>query len=1077
MIRKLFSMVAIIAILFLSVTAFAQKRSISGTVTDATNGEQLLGVTVMVKGSASGTVTDFDGKFNLEVSGTNAVLVFSFVGYKTQEIQVGSQTSIDVKLAENVEALGEVVVTALGIKRDKKALGYAITDVRTDELTKAREVNVINSLAGKVAGLQISQTAGGVGGSSRIVIRGNSSIGGNNSPLIVVDGIPIDNSNHGTPSWMGGIDYGSGISDVNPDDIESLSVLKGPNAAALYGSRAANGVILIITKKGKAKKGIGVTINSSTSMDKAYILLDLQNEYGMGFGGAMSRYALSEEQKLRFGVDTLAGYSGYGSWGPKMSEFDEPILTWYGEMSEMKPQPNNVKDYFETGYTYTNSISIDGGSDITTYRLSFTNLHNEGIKPNSRYDRNTFNFRGTHKLSDKLSTDVKFNYIRQDAYNREGVGDARTGMRNFVWMPRNIETSSMKEHMTNEYGSEISWYGEDYWHPNPYWASYNNPNSDTKDRIIAGTSINYDVTDWLSVSGRLGTDFYNGRRYLRIASFSLAAPEGRYTEQSIDYRSVDADFLLIFKKNIGTDFEISANVGGAQSYKYVSFLSNTINGFAVPNFFSLNNYKDPLERSMGQSKKEWQINSFYGSGQLGFRGWLFVDFTARNDWSSTLPDANNSYFYPSVSGSWVITEAFGIKSDILPFAKVTMSWSRVGNDAEPYMLQASYYTGSYGQYLTNYMGGSLPLTDLKPENTESVETGTDLRLLNNRVGIDVSLYKANTYNQILRAEISKASGFNNAVINAGEIENKGIEVQLNLTPFKNKNLTWDVSLNFAKNKSAVVSLADDISTYTITEESQVLIEARPGYAYGNIVGSTIERYYKKDDLGNVVSDPNNGRPIINAEGLYNYGQREIIGNINPDFTGGLFTNLTYKSFNLSMTFSFQKGGDIFSKTNKYGNDVGNFAVTTEGRDSWYAATMDEKLLGHKEDGTPVGYLADGVMVDTEGNAVENNKGIDPQVYWHQYKWGGIAELSVYDCTNVKLRELVLGYNIPKTALEKTPFTSGSVSLVGRNLWLIYSALPNVDPESSFSSQNNGLGQEYAPLPQTRSFGVNIKFSF
>lgn len=1039
------------------------QRTITGTVTDAADGATIPGANVLLDGTTKGTITDFDGKFKLDVPNEGGTLVVSFMGYTTKTVVIGDKNEISIQLAIDAKVVDEVVVTAFGIKREKKALGYSVTDIKSDELTKSRDANVINSISGKVAGVKISQGAGGIGSSSRIVIRGNSSLSGNNQPLIVVDGVPIDNTNHNPGGWLGGIDYGSGISDINPDDIASMAILKGPNAAALYGSRAANGVILITTKKGKSRKGIGVTINSNTSIDKAYILLDLQNDYGHGFGGTIQKMQLPDDLQAKFGLDSTYWNFGTGSWGPKYANFNEPIRTWYDEMGEYKAQPDNMKEYFETGYTTTNSISLDGGNEKSTFRLSYTRLDNKGIKPNSSYRRHTLSFRGTLNLTEKIMADAKVQYVRNDAENREGVGDARTGARNFLWMPRNISSANLEKYYIDENGAERSWYKDDpQWQPNPYWASYKNTNKDNKDRIIASTTINYQIFDWLSLTAKAGTDFYKERRYRRTASYSAAAPEGKYYESWIGYRSTTSDIMLAANRKLTEDFDISWNLGGSMDYSTVEVNNTTINGFKVPDFYSLNNWVTKEGISMGTTTTRKAINSFFTSGQLAFRNYLFLDLTFRKDWSSTLPLENNSYDYPSVSASWAITDALGIQSDIFTFGKVRLSWAKVGNDADPYMLYPTYLSDSYGEYPYNYLDNELPLNSLKPEETTSVEAGGDFRFFGNKLGLDISVYQKNSYNQILSAEVSAASGYTNAIINAGELENKGIEAlftinQIELFP----GFTWDLALNFSKNQNKCISLADDVDSYKITEESQVLIEARPGDPFGNIVGTTIKRN-------------ENGEKIVNVEGLYEVGERKVIGNITPDWTGGINNTFSYKDISLSFTIGIQQGGDIFSKTNKYGMDNGQFASTTKGRDSWYAASDEEKLAGQKADGTPVGYVAEGVLED----GTPNTKGIDPQTYFHQMKWGGIAELSVYDCSYIKLKDIVVSYNLPQSILDKTPFTNGNVSFVARNVWLISSSLPNLDPEQvSYSSSNSALGQEYAPLPATRSFGINLKLSF
>ena len=1059
--KKLF-----ILILFTALVSniYAQQRTISGQVTDADSNSAIPGVSVILKGTAQGIMTDFEGKYSLTVNeGNNIILSFSYFGYVTQEINVGDKSVINVELKTETAELDEVIVTALGIKREKKALGYSASEIGGNDLTEARETNILNSISGKIAGVQISKTAGGAGGSSRVVIRGNSSISGNNQALIVVDGIPIDNTNYQSAGWLGGHDYGDGISDLNPDDIESITVLKGPNAAALYGSKAANGVIMITTKKGTVKKGIGVSVNMSTTVDIADIQADYQNEYGLGGNGYIPRIALDSIQRLMYpGWDTIE-YSpnSYQSWGPKMD--GRLILNWNGEIRPYEPHPDNVKNYYERGITSVNSFAINSGSEKATFRMSYTNLYNKGLRPNSWYKKNSITLRGTSKLTKKINIDAKVNYDRNDAFNRPGQGDSRSGARTFIWMPRNIDINKLRDDYKDAYGYEQNYYKSDSWHTNPYWESYENTNNDTRDRILGTVKSDFQITDWLSLMLRTGTDFHTDRRFRRIASYSMRAPNGEYSETWIGYRSMNSDFLLTGKKTFGK-IDFSLSFGGNNSASKIDISSSTIKGFAVPNFFSLNNYTNKLDNSTGTTVIRKTINSLYGFSQIAYKSYLYIDINARNDWSSSLPSINNSYFYQAISTGFIFSEALKLNSKIISFGKVRLSWAKVGNDADPYMLEPVYLSGSFGELPVNHLNNIKPLYDLKPEITRSWEAGSDLRFFQNKVGIDVSIYKGISVNQILSTEISKATGYNKAVINAGEIQNKGIELLLTIQPIKNKDFSWDININFAKNKSKVISLAEDINTYPITSTSQIIIEARPGDPYGNIVGT----YILTDSVsGKHLIDPSTGLYISSGT------DTKVLGNINPDWIGGIVNSIKYKAFYLSFTVGVQMGGDIYSKTNRYGNDNGQFVNTLEGRESWYAATEEEQLNGMKADGTPVGYVPEGVFPD----GTPNNRGLDPQVYWHQGKWNGITELSIYDASYIKLREMIIGVNIPKSFLKKIKINSASFSLTGRNLWLIYSGVPNIDPESSFTNQNNGLGQEYAAMPTARNIGFSLRFNF
>jgi len=1054
--------------LFVYAGVHGQERTLTGQITDAADGTTLIGASVVVvqePGSSQvGTITDLDGNFTLNIPEGSNTLMISYVGYERQEVDITGLTHVEITLIVSATELEGVVVTALGIKKEKKALGYAFSDVKGEEFTTNRDVNFINSISNKVAGVNISQTAGGAGTSSRIVIRGVKSLSTESQPLIVIDGVPIDNSNDGA-SWLGGLDYGNSMMGISPDDIETMSVLKGPNAAALYGSRASTGVILITTRKGSRKDRLTVTVNSNFMIDRAYIVADYQNEYGAGYGGEIQKLALTPGQQQTHGVDSAYYYYSTGSWGPKMDgSWDNQVLNWNNEFQRLTPQPDNVKDYFEKGYTLTNSVGIESGSEKYNWRLSLGSLINSGLKPNSTYDRNTVSFNMNSKLNDFVSLSFKGNYIREDAFNRVGQGDSRTGARTFIWMPRSVNVDNLRNDYMSQNGYEQNWYFRDDWHTNPYWEAYENYNNDKKDQFVGFTKVDITITPWLKGFVRSSMDTYVSKRYKRVANNALRANgEGSFNEGWVNYRSMNHDFLFTADKSMGENWSINANLGGNYFSYTTDYQSTTIKGLAVPNFFSLNNAKYPAETSAGSSKREKVIQSFYGSAQLVYKYFLYLELTARNDWSSTLPLHNNSYFYPSVNTSFVFTKALNIDDKHLTFGKIRFSYAFVGNDTRPYQLSHEFVNQQYGLVPAVYLNNQGNNPDLKPERTGSWEIGTDLRFWMNRMSVDVTYYNETTYDQIVVAEISKASGFRSVITNGGEISNKGIELQISASPLEYQDFNWGVSLNFAKNKNTVLSLAGGLTQLTITNESQIDIVAIPDRPYGEIIGTKKQLH-------------ENGRPLIDGDGFYVMGARGVIGNVTPDWTGGISNNLRYKNISLGFSIGVQIGGDIFSKTNKYGLDNGQFVETLEGRDSWYSPTTtnDERLMGRKADGSgPVGYVADGVLAD----GTENVRGVDPQMYWHQRKWGGIAELDVYDASYVKLRDLTINYNLPSAWFNDNFIRNASLAFVGRNLWLIYSGVPNIDPESSFSSNNAGIGQEYAAMPTTRSVGFNLKLVF
>lgn len=1077
--RKIFLfLLSIFAIGFI----YGQEKNVKGTIVDSDN-LPLIGASVIVKSTISsipiGTITDIDGRFTLSIPVGSNILIFSYIGYESKELDISGKNDIRVRLKSSSTELDDVVVTALGIKKEKKALGYAFADVKGDELTTNRDVNFINSISNKVAGVNISQTAGGAGTSSRIVIRGIKSLSSESQPLVVVDGVPLDNSSDGA-TWLGGVDYGNSLMGVSPDDIESMSVLKGPNAAALYGSRAAMGVILITTKKGTQNEKMKVTFNTNFMFDRAYIMGKYQNEYGAGGNGNIFRSEITEgyyndlatedQQHVMIDFDSTSMtdkyyvYSNYGtgSWGPRMDADTLNILNWNDKFVKYASHPNNVKDYYEPGYTLSNSISLENGSEKYNWRFSVGTLNNKGLKPNSNYDRKTLNYNMNSKLNDYVSFSFKANYIREDAKNRAGQGDSRTGARNFIWMPRSIDISTLESDYKDKNGFEQNWYPDDPWHTNPYWEAYENYNNDNKDQFVGYAKVDVKLNSWLSGFVRSSMDTYTQKRYLRIANGAARElGDGSYTEYWKNFRSLNHDFLLTATKDLNDDFNVSGNLGG--NYYNISSQnqSTTIKGLAVPNFFSINNPKNPSETATGTSQYEKVIQSFYGSAQIVYKGWWYTELTARNDWTSSLPSQNNSYFYPSVNTSIVVTDALGIDDNVLSFGKIRMSYAEVGNDTRAHQLSYEFKNTAYGDNPSVLLDPTGFNPDLKSEKTKAWEVGTDFRLWQNRIGVDFTYYNEMSFNQIVTAPISSASSFKYILTNGGTISNKGIEIQINATPVKAANFSWDINMNYAKNHNTIEYLAEDLGSYfPITGESQISVVGFEGNAYGDIIGVAIKKYDNPGDL-------NHGKPLIDADGMYVRGEIEVIGNVTPDWTGGITNSLKYKNISLNFSIGVQMGGDIFSKTNKYGLDNGQFEETLEGRDSWYSGTQEERDAG------TVGYVADGVLVDGS----KNTKGIDPQVYFHQRKWGGIAELDIYDASYVKLRDVTLNYNFPQHWFDNLFIQSGSFSIIGKNLWLIYSGVPNIDPESSFSSSNNALGQEYAAMPTTRSYGFNLRLTF
>lgn len=1057
----------------LSIATLYAQRSVSGRVTDG-EGNPLEGVSVIVKGTSMGVFTDAEGAYTLQVPQDVNVLVYKFLGKTSVERTITGNT-INVQMTDDDLLLEEVVVTALGVTREKKALGYAVQELEGEALTETRETNIVNSLAGKVAGVQITSSSGAPGASSRIVIRGASSLLGNNQPLFVVDGIPLDNSQfsssprnstnepaNGTrrgDEEQGGADYGNAIQDINPNDIASLTVLKGPTAVALYGSRAQNGAIVITTKSGKGQQGIGVSLSSSYLVQTPLRLPDFQNEYGQGGYG-------------------LVDYPEYldvdESWGDpldgrlKRNVFNEDV-PWV-------PNPDNVKHFLETGHNFVNTLAIQGANDKANFRLSLSNLDQEGILPNTGLQRRNVSLKGGYDPTDKLHVVASVNYILTEGKNRPLTGyDGQNVFQSmFNWHGRQIDYDRFKNYK-NPDGSFIlnladpsnsEAYGWPIapipaWQNNPYANLYDNVNTDRRDRILGNFKLTYDVTDWLSAYVRVGTDFYTDRRKQRYAS-GLKDPaslrNGGFVTDNYFVNTFNIDAVLQAQGNLTTDLSGSLIVGANRYHNEVSNEFTFVQGLLIPEIYNISNAAGaPDSRAYDAAKR---INGIYAAGQLSYKNFLFLDVTGRNDWSSTLPAENNSYFYPSASASFVFTDAFQMNSGILSFGKLRAGIAQVGNDTDPFVLQTYFVkkritdnqadiTFPFDGQPSFALGDELANASLLPEETTSWEVGADLRFFQGRLGLDATYYNSHTRNQLMKLTLPSSSGFSSQVVNAGEIRNDGIELMLTATPVRTEAFRWDLAVNFAKNNSEVVSLHPNVESI-ILETHRAQTEARAGNAYGDIWGTAWLR----------VSDPNSpyfGERIIGEDGRPSRapGGNQLLGNITPDFLVGITNAVSYKGVNLSFLIDWKQGGDMFSLTNFFGGYSGVLAYTVEGRD-----------------GT---YVADGVVENPDGTYSPNTLQIDAEDYWH--RTFSAQEEGVYDASFVKLREVKLSYDLPTGFLGNSPVKGVNLGLVGRNLWIIHSNVPNVDPESSAYGASNGQGFEVNGIPSVRSYGGSLSLKF
>ncbi|MEI6059518.1 MAG: SusC/RagA family TonB-linked outer membrane protein [Bacteroidota bacterium] len=1009
------------------------QKTITGKVTDAKTGSTMPGVNVVVKGTTDGTVTNLDGAYSLKLPANAQMLVFSFVGYVSQEVAIGNLSTLNVTLAISAEVIEGVVVTALGIKRDKKALGYSLQEIKGEGITETRDPNVVNALNGKIAGLQVRQASTGASGSSRMIIRGNNSIGADNQPLVVVDGIPINSSTGGTDDYWGNrnVDRGSGIADISPDDIESISVLKGPAASALYGSRAGNGVVMITTKKGSTKKGLGIAFNTNTTFESPMETPDFQDVYGQGVNGAF---------------DVTAG----GSWGGKMDGTQVDALMGKKAYS---PAGNNLyKDFLQTGVTSTNSLELSTGSDNSTLRLGVTRLDNKGVVPNSKFNRTSIDIRSTGKWN-KLSADVKFNYINQNMENRlKLASDPDNIFLNYLQMPRSVAMSDYTAYeSTNyaftKYGSPASFianYGG--MSRNPYWSAYRNTNNDSKDRIISFMSLKYDFTSWLNLRARYGLD-YSGSMY----SDRLATGTPYWFTEGIsgDYRVIqdkskeqNADFLLMAQGDLFGKLKGVASFGGNLMNFKSTYQFSQAQGLVIPDFYAVAN---GVNRETGYTTKEKETRSWYGTASLSYADWAYLDITGRNDESSTLPVAQRSYFYPSFGGSVIVSQLLtnkGIKMGPVSFAKVRASWAEVGNGTDPYMLNDYYNIQYVAGVLTASPDNYKTNPNLKPESIKSTELGLDVRMLNNRIGIDFTWYKKNAFDQILRVAVPPATGYQYELMNAGNVENKGVELALNVNVINHTNFSWDLILNYSKNKNKIIELNDQTNVQILSDGSISFLKvvAEVGGNYGDMLGYT----YQRNESGKILVD-DNGIPLKSED-------MTKLGNYQPDWMMGLSNNFKIYGFDLAFMIDMRYGGKIYMGSMKSGAASGNLAMTLDGRES--------------------GFVVQDAVVKSTGEA--NTINVTSQDYWNGIS--AITEAWMYDATNVCFRELSLGYSLPKSISQKVKMSNIKISLVGRNLFMISSKTKGFNPEATYST-GNAQGIEYGTMPMLRSLGFNVNLNF
>lgn len=1025
-----------------------QTQTVTGTVNDAAG--PVIGASVVEKGNTTnGTITDLDGKFTLKVT-PGATLVISYIGYKTMEIKAGKKP-LNIVMAEDTKVLSEVVVTALGIKRERKALGYGVDEVKGESLTKAKETNVINSMAGRVPGLVVSQTAGGPSGSTRVILRGSTEMTGNNQPLYVIDGVPLDNTNYGSAGTSGGFDLGDGISSINPDDIENMSVLKGPAASALYGSRASHGVILITTKKANGKEKFSVEYNGTLTFDTQLAKWDdIQQVYGMGSNGTYSIDAVSNTNK---------------SWGPKADGSN--MLTYFDGVA--RPYliiPDNTSGFFRTGLTATNTAIISANSGHTGVRFTYTDMRNKDIVPQSNMSRDIFNLRTNTSLG-KVDVDFSVNYTREAVKNRPALGDSKSNIgKNLMTLATTYDQEWLKTYQDAN-GEYSNWNGMDPYNVNPYWDIYKNSNNSKKDQFRFNGKAIWNVNKHLKLQGTIGAEL----NYFIFEDFKAPTTPGYEAGylQNSNFRNRMYNFeLLALYNNTWGDFDFNATLGG-NVYK-VNNQTNitTAQDMQIRDVVALMSFN---ETSLEQNSYRKQINSVYGAVNVGWKHMIYFDATLRGDQSSTLPIGNNVYIYPSFSGSFVFSELLK-QSNWMPYGKVRLSWAQVGSDTDPYQLGLVYTKSkyTYPSYTIGYINNStMPNNNLKPTKTNSFEVGFEMKFLQNRIGLDFTYYTQNSKNQIMGMASSWTSGYNYRLINAGEIENKGIEIALNTRPIQLKDFSWDLNLNFSKNSNKVKKLVDDMDMFELEKAAwlDVQVAAKVGENFGAIVGPD----FKRNENGDILIDPQTGLPQYDKS-------NHVLGNASWDWTGGIGTTLTYKNVSLSALFDIKVGADLYSMSARAFYESGKSKETLIGREEWYRSEELRQAAGIPKgspDWTPTGgFIAPGVIDNGDGTYRANDIYINPEDYWMSV-CRNAPSMFIYDNSYVKCREITLSYRVPEAWLKKV-VKGLTVSFVARNPFIVWKNIPNIDPDSNYNN-TTGMGLEYGSLPSRRSYGFNVNLKF
>ena len=1013
-----------------------QDADCKGVVIDAT-GEPVIGASVVVKGkTGAGTVTDIDGNFTLKNVKKGETLRITSLGMTPVEV-VYNGSNVKVTLKDDSKALDEVVVTALGIKRERKSLGYAIQDVKGDAILNSHENNVANALTGKIAGVQITRSSNGPGGSSKIQLRGNNSVTGLNQPLIVVDGVPMDNFTGADNNdyWNPSADMGNGLSDINPEDIESMSVLKGASAAALYGSRAGNGVILITTKSGRQTKGLGITVTGTVSAESIFMKPDVQTTYGQGTQGV---------------YNSTSGLS----WGPRIE--GQEYVRWDGQKVKMQSY-DNLDNYYGTGTELQENVTLSQQYGKTSIYASMTNMNNKSMTPGAKLNRTNLMLRGVTSFgkNDAWTFDGKVQYIRNKANNRpvSGNNNNNSALGLFTF-PTTLDIRDF-ENCIDE-NNEMGWWNKDG--NNPYWMSKYSLSDDSRDRFLMNASLKYKVLSWLTAEIKAGTDMYTLEATRRV--YSGNSNVTTLYEQNINhfYENNFSYLLTATKDNIFDKFGGTVTFGGNLMATKKTGMKGLASKLVIPNKFSLNNGENKADISETYTQKK--INSLYGTVGINYDGWAFLDATFRNDWSSALSKENRSFFYPSVSASWLFGEMFNKIGKKMPswfsFGKIRASYAEVGNDMDPYQLYNLYSTSpdSHGG-ITASSSNTLYNKNVKNELIKSYEVGVELKFLNNRLGLDFAWYKSNATNQLMNLPVNSLSGYNYKKINAGDIQNTGVELMAYATPIRTKDFEWTINYNISHNNNTIKDLYDGVDRYQLGGYDNIRIYAIKGGKYGEIWGTKFLR---------VEDGQYKGQLLLTSDGLPQAtSEMEKIGDQQATCNMGLTNSFSYKGWNLSFQIDARIGGEIFSGTNAMMQRSGTAAATAPG-----GKRVDDMVVA-------------GVYKDASGNYVQNTNKVTTQQYWNAVAGTGnmgIGEANIYSASNIRLRNVSLGYNVPTSILAKTNFIQSlKAGFTVTNVFMIHSNMNGIDPESVFATSTNATGFEYAGIPTTRSFVFNVSIGF